>query len=289
MKHLIFLYLSVCGLLNLSAQQTTTLKIASTQRPVSLVGFNLNSLTKPTWENRSFSDSVHSLGMRIIRYPGGTESQYFDWQTGRIVPIDLWLNGALSNFQYLATARAVPHKLEDFKVILEKTSAKPLFCLNAITSTLSQQLDMLRRARQLGIAVDYIELANELFFEDADFVKKYPTAADYAADMRIWIDSIRKEFPGAKIAILGATEDVLTPSLQPTPRRISTWNDALFEANLQADAITFHHYFLPATSRQMPQASELLEGAFRTWQRYKAYNIGQRTQRDGNLAYRIQF
>lgn len=266
---ILFLSLCICG--NLTAQQITTAQRRSVQRGVPLVGFNLNSLTKPTWANRSFSDSVRSLGMHIIRYPGGTESQYFDWETGKIVPLDLWTNGTLKNFQYLAMVRAVPHTLEDFKVILERTSAKPLFCLNAVTSTLSRQLAMLRRARELGMAVEYIELANELFFEDADFVNKYPTATSYAADMRIWIDSIRKEFPTAKIALLGATEDALTPSLQPTPTRILTWNDALFAANLRADAITFHHYFLPGTSRQRPQASELLAGAFRTWQRYKAY------------------
>jgi hypothetical protein len=63
--------------------QTSIVTASNTSRPVPKVGHMLNYLTKPTWTNQSFIDSVKTLNLEIIRYPGGTESQYFDWQTGR--------------------------------------------------------------------------------------------------------------------------------------------------------------------------------------------------------------
>ena len=39
-------------------------------------GFNLNSGTKPTWKNQDFLNKVRSLNTEILRYPGGTISQY---------------------------------------------------------------------------------------------------------------------------------------------------------------------------------------------------------------------
>jgi hypothetical protein len=70
--------------------QTSIVTASNMTRPVPKVGHMLNYLTKPTWTNQSFIDSVKTLNLEIIRYPGGTESQYFDWQTGRSVPSSLW-------------------------------------------------------------------------------------------------------------------------------------------------------------------------------------------------------
>lgn len=54
--------------------QTSVVTTSNISRPVPKVGHMLNYLTKPSWGNQSFIDSVQKLNLQLIRYPGGTES-----------------------------------------------------------------------------------------------------------------------------------------------------------------------------------------------------------------------
>lgn len=255
----------------ITAQTTTNASYGAIQRNLPELGFNLNSITKPSWSNQSFIDSCKSLGIQIIRYPGGTESQYFDWQTGKIVPLSLWQTGVLNNYQYLTTTPHLPHTLDDLKQFTTYTGAKVMFVLNMVSSTLTKEMDMLRYASQIGIPVEYVELANELYFTDTDFTNAYPTPSAYAQDMHVWIDSIRANFSNVKIAVIGAPEDPLSPGGVASPTRITAWNDAVFSENLDVDAITFHYYPPLGNVASNPTALGVLSKPFEFWPRFKRY------------------
>ena len=259
--------------------QTSVVTTSNISRPVPKVGHMLNYLTKPSWGNQSFIDSVQKLNLQLIRYPGGTESQYFDWQTGRSVPASLWTNGTLFNHSYIGTAPHISYPLSELHYFYQQTGIKPVFCLNMLTKTLSNQIQMLQTAASLGIPVHYIELGNELYFNVTDFTNKYPNPIDYVLDVKNnWIPQLSSLFPNAKIAVIGSYDGLTDLNNNTVPPRIYTWNDTLFAQNVGADGITFHYYIPPnTTTLSNPNITQALAAPFKHWQTMKINTVDKVT------------
>jgi hypothetical protein len=259
--------------------QTSVVTTSNISRTVPKVGHMLNYLTKPSWGNQSFIDSVQKLNLQLIRYPGGTESQYFDWQTGRSVPASLWTNGTLFNHSYIGTEPHISYPLSELHYFYQQTGIKPVFCLNMLTKTLSNQIQMLQTAASLGIPVHYIELGNELYFNVTDFTNKYPNPIDYVLDVKNnWIPQLSSLFPNAKIAVIGSYDGLTDLNNNTVPPRIYTWNDTLFAQNVGADGITFHYYIPPnTTTLSNPNITQALAAPFKHWQTMKINTVDKVT------------
>ena len=259
--------------------QTSVVSKSNLTRPVPKIGHMLNYMTKPSWKNQSFIDSVKALHLEIIRYPGGTESQYFDWQTGSSVPAFLWLNGTLFSHRYIGTVPHLSYPLSELLYFYQQTGVKPIFCLNLLTKDLANQLVMLQSAKNMGIPVEYIELGNELYFTDTDFINKYPNPIDYVSDVKNnWLPQLKNAFPDAKIAIIGSYDGLTDLNGNNTPKRIHTWNNTVFAQNLNSNAITFHYYLPPnTTTLSNPNISQALAAPFRHWKTLKANTVDKVT------------
>jgi hypothetical protein len=255
--------------------QTSIVTTTGSSRPTPKVGHMLNYMTKPAWTNQRFLDSLKTLHLEIIRYPGGTESQYFDWQTGRSLPAVLWSNGSLLNHSYIGTVPHVSYPLSELLYFYQQTGIKPIFCLNLLTKNLNNQIQLLQTADALGIPVEYIELGNELYFTAQDFVNKYPNPIDYVLDIKNnWIPQISNLFPQAKIAVIGGYNGLTDLHGNSIPARISSWNDNVFNQNLSANAITFHYYFPPnTTTLSNPNITQALAAPFRHWTTLKSNTV----------------
>jgi hypothetical protein len=255
--------------------QTSIVTTTNITRPTPKVGHMLNYLTKPAWTNQSFIDSVKTLNIEIIRYPGGTESQYFDWQTGRSVPASLWTNSTLFSHSYIGTVPHISYPLSELLYFYQQTNIKPIFCLNLLTKTLSNQIQMLQTASSLGIPVEFIELGNELYFTDTDFTNKYPNPIDYVLDIKNnWIPQLSALFPNSKIAVIGGYDGLTDLNGNTIPARISSWNDTLFAQNINTNAITFHYYLPPnTTTLSNPNITQALAAPFKHWPVLKANTV----------------
>lgn len=272
MKHKILTSLLILTATFSKAQDEVIVNLNPTFSNVKMTGFNLNNQTKPTWSNQSFLDSLQSLHVEFLRYPGGTISQYWDWQNGRALPASAWGIGGYQNYQYIGTTTMVPDFLSDYKSALDSLDAKPLFVLNVLSRDVRDQINMLRAARDIGINVEYIELGNEMYFVETDFINRFPTAGTYAREMNIWRDSILTNFPNAKIAIIGATTQPLTPNGLPTPDRIRFWNDSIYANYQPVEYITFHNYYNHKTPGLNPNANNVIANAFNEHQLFKSYS-----------------
>jgi hypothetical protein len=255
--------------------QTSIVTTSNITRPTPKVGHMLNYLTKPTWTNQSFIDSVKTLNLEIIRYPGGTESQYFDWQTGRSLPASLWTNSTLFSHSYIGTVPHISYPLSELLYFYQQTNIKPIFCLNLLTKTLSNQIQMLQTASSLGIPVEFIELGNELYFTDTDFTNKYPNPIDYVLDIKNnWIPQLSALFPNSKIAVIGGYDGLTDLNGNTVPTRINSWNDTLYAQNVNSDAITFHYYLPPnTTTLSNPNITQALAAPFKHWPVLKANTV----------------
>ncbi|MFE2994500.1 hypothetical protein ACFXG4_05745 [Nocardia sp. NPDC059246] len=186
------------------------------------------------WHDPAFQDTLAAVGPGLIRVQGGTTSQWIDWRTG------LFDEREGVGFAGRNDERP-PLTLSDWAGILRRTGATPVFDLNVVTSTLDDQLDMLREARRLGMPIRFVELGNELWAPMAAYTAAYPTGADYGRAMNDWIAALRREFPDARIGV-SAVDD--SSPLISALQRLATWNRGLYDTIRDADAAVFHPYWI---------------------------------------------
>ncbi len=118
---------------------------------------------------------------------------------------------------------------------------EPVYMLNMITKDLDDQLGQLRRARDLGMPVRYVELGNEYFFgpgAEPLVHDRYPTPIDYIRDANRWAAAIKAKFPEALVAVIGSESE--SPSVSERRR---TWNAQIApHVGSDIDAVTYHPY-----------------------------------------------
>ena len=234
--------------------------------------------------NPAYRTSQARLRPGTIRFPGGTVANYWDWERGDFV--------CDAGGTYLLRGKEKPcklpngyqalkpkgHTLEVFKRELDRTGAKAVFVLNMLTkrperteTNLHNSTRLLRKAREIGIEVEYIELGNEFYLSPGDrdasedYQQAFPRADDYVREAEVWIKRLRHAFPEAKIAVIGADKrPIRTPEEEKKHARRNGWNAVVAEGLAGvADAITVHPYtgggrpetFTIPTFLATPQAS----------------------------------
>ena len=194
------------------------------------LGYNGNLLRGGSWNDPQLVKAFDSLEPGTLRYPAGTLANYWDWRRGGIdtATPDLPHGWEKTN--------AKPYGIKELKIVYQATGATPIFVLNMLTSTLEEQMALLRAAKEAELPVDYVELGNEYYLSSKAYVAKYPTAQDYAREANRWTAAIKAEFPDAKVSAVGA-------AVRPTDdKRRKTWNGLMIPLLKGEDAISLHVY-----------------------------------------------
>ena len=213
--------------------------------PGDWLGFNGEAVTGPAglWANRRFAAAVAALRPEAIRLFGGTTANYWDWRRGTFVS-DAAAR-ATGVPPELAAARArVSVSLVDWARIVRAAHATPVYDLNLVSSTLREQLAMLRAARGLGLPVTRVELGNELYL--GRYRALFPGGSAYGRVAARWAAALKAAFPGVRVAAVGF---VAQSSGAAVSSREHDWNAAVLATARGVDALTFHPYFqtgLPA-------------------------------------------
>ena len=217
---------------------TATLADSSRQISADLMCFNVNTTLVKSWSDDQFLAAVEQLNPKLLRLPGGTVASYWDWRKGGVIDDISSLPEGLPRFLRFKARNYTAGKLPEFKTGLEATNSTPIFVLNLLTSDLKSQIEMLKDARDLGMPVKYIELGNELYFNIKNYKQVFPRPKDYAILANKWTSALKKEFPDAKIAVLG-----VVPKPEKPPR-LQNWHRDLFKGrnSTSADAVTLHLY-----------------------------------------------
>jgi len=208
-----------------ATQPGVTAKLgASRQLPAGFYGVNYDYGGASVYvKDTSVARQLAALGPGTLRWPGGTSANYFQWQQGVPVP------GSADGFRFT---------LADLAAAYRSTGATPIFDINVMTSSLAQQIDMLKTAQDTyKLPVKYVELGNEFYLSNTSYKKAFPTAADYGKTVAADVRALHKDFPGVLVAAVGS-------SLTSTARE-SGWNAGVLAAATGAgkpDAITLHDH-----------------------------------------------
>jgi hypothetical protein len=247
-----------------------------------LLGLNGDNLTGPPWNNSKLDAVLRKFGPGTIRYPGGTDANYWDWPKGWFQP-GQWPS---------ETPTPIDDKIPVFHVALQAAGATPIYDLNVLTysgaigtnalnaTMLAGQLQFLHAAAAAGLPVKMVELGNELYLTGAvnhgthgqDYATRFPTAADYASQMNTWIAAIHKAFPGAQVAAVGADPNYIPGVSQ----RRQTWDTAVLPALQGEDVMTVHEI---QRVYQSGPASTVLAQPYIRYQTFKANQLPLFTSR----------
>ncbi len=213
---------------NVSSQTGLNATLNTFKRPTPLIGFNgAANFCNQTWTNQGWMDSVATLNIAMLRFPGGTNANHWDWQTG-------WWQNAPTTPTYVANlTNTCITRADEFKVGLTACNAKGLMVINFQHSNVTYQIQGLNYAISKGVAVDRIEMGNE--HNIGSSAQQYIPAGTYATNGKIWADSLKAHFPSAKVCMVGGAVGTTT----------AMWHDSIFSKNPNIDALSFHLY-LPA-------------------------------------------
>jgi hypothetical protein len=207
-----------------------------------------NTRSSIRWDRTDLGDALAALRPGVLRYPGGTIANYWDWRSGWFQPNGPWPPQAGKNGQPIPQ---FDNSLTPFRAALTRTGAEALFVLNMHTidgrlatagdspRLLQDQIDFLQAAANLGIPVKRIELGNEFYLSAAnapDFSVRFPTAESYAQEASMWAQGLHAAFPGAKVAA------VATNATNANSTRRETWNAKVLPLLTDVDAVTMHPY-----------------------------------------------
>ena len=235
---------------------------------VPLMGYNSDMSNTPKWSNTEFSQALKELHTSTLRYPGGSNSLYWDWKTGwtlsyqELVPI-LQNQNFSFNSKYINNGKQLKeltqqnrksnsfwrqlyrynkktpkyNTISEFSKGLKATQSKGVFTLNVISSNLEKELGMLKAIEQNGIKLKFIELGNEVYAENLLTKHIYPSVDNYIDTCLQWSEAIWQEFPDVHIGVVGGDKN----------RRTREWNKELSSAlknNLPKDKVSQIHFIL---------------------------------------------
>lgn len=189
-----------------------------------ILGLNQNWSYFPELTNKEMISNIKLLNPQVFRYPGGTVTHSWDWESGKITS---------RKAKYI-------HKLDDVKLLQDETKSKVVFVLDIANNTLENQIKMLNQAERLGIKIEFVEFGNELYANDIPEYKEiFQSGSDYAKKVIVWNDEIKKVYPNAKTAAL-----LLGRIVKSSNQRMYNWNKEVTGVlNMtRLDAYTYHVY-----------------------------------------------
>lgn len=237
--------------LALPSKSQVTVSLETTERNISpkLIGYNGRSTEGPSWENSDFLDIVEQLYPGMVRYPAGTQANYWDWRTGTFIA------GSGKDAQYIITLETFTSGLPDSAgIVYVVNMARPtpatgialdapetvLKSDNTLQLKIVDMLEALEKFRDLNRFPEAVELGNELYFSNEH-------AAIYAGDPVFYINHAKKICQAIK-AVYPELKILLCTTKGGTSGR-DYWNETVFNA-LNSDpvfagmvnGVVQHHY-----------------------------------------------
>lgn len=218
-----------------SAVSAVTVRLGTTRAlPAGFFGINYDYGGAAVYvKDKQVPQQLAATEPGTLRWPGGTGANYFQWRKGYPQPP----SGQTCSDDECETD-GFQFTLADLAAAYKASGAIPIFDLNIMTSTLTQQIDMLRAAKNTyKLPVKYVELGNELYLPNSDYVHKFPTAQDYGKAVAADVKALHKAFPGAIVAAVGSADN--------RTARESGWNAGMLSEAKGAgrpDVITLHDH-----------------------------------------------
>jgi hypothetical protein len=231
-----------------------TLTVAG--QPRTLPARLLSGSAEPFYEhligNQVKQGILAAMHLAYLRFPGGTQSNYYDWKSGQIFVTGYSNSSAYTKFwvtlaQQVDTTYPNGISFEDYRAFADAVGADIVMVPNLETSSVADQVSWFAHLAALAMVPTHIELGNEFWVAmggDPNVEAIWPNEPASMAVMQQYADAFRPYLPsGAKLAVQAAPGSFMySPTDQGAfYQRLRQWNDDLAPASW-FDAVTTHLY-----------------------------------------------
>ena len=216
----------------------------------------LGASAEPFWDDFIHDPAkvaaIKSLHLAYTRFPGGSQSNYYDWKRGLFfVPAGANHSPYYELFVRLSSfvARKFPEgfSLEQYKAFSDSIDAEVVMVPNLETASVEDQVEWFKHLSAKGAVPTHIELGNEFWVamgQDPVVLRRWPDEPTAMQVTKRYLDAFRAYLPkGAKVAVQAAA-----PSFHGEPssrgamiKRLRRWNEDL-KPEPWFDAVTIHLY-----------------------------------------------
>ena len=181
--------------------------------PERLLGASAEPFYERLIGNQAKQEVLAALHPAYVRFPGGTQSNYYDWKSGLIFVTGYPNSSAYTNFWVGLSQRVdatFPNGifLEQFKPFADTIGADVVLVPNLETAAVADQVAWFSRLASEGIVPTHIELGNEFWIAmggDPNVEAKWPDEPTSMAIMRRYLDALRPYLPpGTRAAVQAA-------------------------------------------------------------------------------------
>ena len=226
------------------------------QLPKKMLGASADPMIEDLLNN---PEKVYAVGLTapaVLRFPGGTAANYYNWRTGLFSLADpLADNSPEYKFWAELAPRITSAKLkgtylEDYQSLASGIGADMILVPNLETSTVEEQVAWFSSLAQSKLLSPYIELGNKFWDAlggDPVVVQKWPDAPAAMAVMKQYASALRPVTgPGVKFAVQAAAARFNNQADDPDPlhQRLLKWDQQLTSEEWFR-AVTVHLYLDP--------------------------------------------
>jgi hypothetical protein len=222
------------------------------QLPNNILGASVESLIEHLLDNPQKIAAIQKTAPGVVRFPGGSQSNYYNWQTGLLdfnpmpdsSPYYKFWSGVAPKI-----ARAFPSgiHMEQYYPFASQIGADVILVPNLETSSVSQQTAWFRQLAADHSLPGNIELGNEFYIamaNDPNVIRKWPDEPTSLAVMKQYEEALRPIVgQGARFAIQSAGSRFYIQPDTPSPfqQRLLAWDNSLAPADW-FQAVTVHLY-----------------------------------------------
>jgi hypothetical protein len=249
-----------------AAQPRVTISVSTAKAHVlakDVYGTNSLFNTGPiAYTNPGLAKTFSELGARVIRFPGGTPANFYNFKTGYHDVPDI--RQSKRHHQQIKNANTYTrltkgdiggYRTEHFLEFQKRTGADVSLVLNICTQDSQYTREWLTFLREKGLQVKYIEVGNEIYF--GIYKNLIISPDDYIQKAKAHVKVAKEIFPDARIGAVVSSHSYTNDSFvdqvesRPNTSRNHIWDKTIAKADFY-DAIVIHMYGSPQLSPDLP-------------------------------------
>jgi len=225
-----------------------------------VLGANVNFLSRPYGvKNSEVIKLAKELKLYLWRYPGGTWSNYWNWETGTFMDNDLMqkytplkklehaIPGQSENVEIYHDGKV---SIEDYVQLTRQTGTDIIFVANVYTDYPDHLAEFVKRDKEKNYGIKYFELGNEFYLKE--YQQKYPTVKDYILDAKLFTEKMKAQNGQIEVGVVATGFRFAKNHIQVKENgdiwvenfSNAAWNRGLARENFY-DAVIVHDYVIP--------------------------------------------
>lgn len=198
-----------------------------------VTGVNTNFFNAPEkLGNEDVWNAVEEAKIPVLRFPGGTRGNSYDWVTGKIQTSRHGNIGSAGQNEN----NTVP--MDNFMSRAKKAGASVSYVLNITDSPDSIQ-KLARHWRSTNAPISWVELGNEYYLPD--LINEIGGPAGYLNKARQALTALRAGGYRGAVGLMVAPEEM--PGRENSSTSFQSWNEELARADVSGfDAVILHYY-----------------------------------------------